>query len=43
VNQELTVYNEFNDMLMEIIALKNLKGPEPLDMKSQARFSHGPL
>lgn len=38
VNQELTVYNEFNDMLMEIIALKNLKGPEPLDMKSQLAF-----
>jgi len=38
VNQELTVYNEFNDMLMNIIALKNLKGPEPLDMKSQLAF-----
>ena len=37
-NQELTTYNVFNDMLMEIIALKNQKGPEPLDMKSQLAF-----
>ena len=37
-DQELAVYNEFNDMLMDIIALKNLKGPEPLDMKSQLAF-----
>ena len=37
-DQELVVYNEFNDMLMDIIALKNLKGTEPLDMKSQLAF-----
>lgn len=37
-NQKLAVYNEFNDMLMEIIALKNQKGPEPLDMKSRLAF-----
>ena len=36
--QELAVYTEFNDMLMDIIALKNLKGTEPLDMKSQLAF-----
>ena len=37
-DQELVVYNEFNDMLMDIIAQKNLKGTEPLDMKSQLAF-----
>ena len=37
-NQELAVYNEFNDMLMEIIALKNQQGPEPLDMTSRLAF-----
>ena len=37
-DQELVVYNQFNDMLMDIIALKNLKGTEPLDMKSQLAF-----
>lgn len=37
-NQELADYNAFNDMLMEIIALKNRKGPEPLDMKSRLAF-----
>ena len=37
-SQELAAYNEFNDMLMEIIALKNRKGPEPLDMKSRLAF-----
>ena len=37
-SQELTVYNEFNDMLMEIIALKNQQGPEPLDLKSRLSF-----
>lgn len=36
--QELAVYNEFNDMLMEIITLKNQQGPEPLDMKSRLAF-----
>lgn len=36
--QELAVYSEFNDMLMEIIALKNRMGPEPLDMKSRLAF-----
>ena len=37
-NQELAAYNEFNDMLMEIIALKNQQGPEPLGMKSRLAF-----
>jgi len=37
-NQELAEYNTSNDMLMEIIALKNQKGPEPLDMKSRLAF-----
>jgi len=37
-NQELAVYNEFNDLLMEIIALKNQKGTEPLGMKPRLAF-----
>lgn len=37
-DQELDIYNEFNDMLMDIIALKNQQGPEPLDMKAQIQF-----
>ena len=36
--QELAAYNAFNDMLMEIIALKNRQGPEPLDLKSRLAF-----
>jgi Fe-S-cluster containining protein len=37
-NQGLGVYNEFNDMLMEIISLKYSKIPGPLDIKSQHIF-----
>jgi len=37
-DQGLDMYLRFNDMLMEIIALKNQAGPEPLDLKSQILF-----
>ncbi|MBW2634202.1 MAG: YkgJ family cysteine cluster protein [Deltaproteobacteria bacterium] len=37
-DQELDIYNEFNDMLMEIIALKNRRGSDPLDIKLQLQF-----
>ena len=37
-SQELIRYNAFNDMLMDVIALKNLRGPEPLDLKTQLAF-----
>jgi hypothetical protein len=37
-SQELAVYNAFNDMLMEIIALKNQHGPAPLDITSRLAF-----
>ena len=37
-DQQLDIYLRFNDMLMEIIALKNQAGGEPLDLKSQILF-----
>ncbi len=37
-NQKITGYNEMNDMLMEIISLKNRARPDPLDMKSNHFF-----
>jgi Fe-S-cluster containining protein len=37
-HQGITVYNEFNDMLMEIISLKNRLIPGPLDIKSRYIF-----
>ena len=36
--QELEIYNEFNDMLMEIISLKNQRIPGPLDPASGRLF-----
>ena len=36
--QEIRVYNEINDRLMEIISLKNQLMPGPLDLKSQRMF-----
>ncbi|MFC1814213.1 YkgJ family cysteine cluster protein [Thermodesulfobacteriota bacterium] len=37
-NQGLTIYNQLNDMLMEIISLKNTLKPGPLDFKSGRLF-----
>lgn len=37
-NQDIAVYNKMNDMLMEIISLKNRFKPGPLDMKSMHLF-----
>ncbi|MDY6792748.1 MAG: YkgJ family cysteine cluster protein [Thermodesulfobacteriota bacterium] len=37
-DQKLAGYNEMNDRLMEIISLKNLTLPGPLDMKSSHLF-----
>ncbi len=37
-NQGLSEYNEMNDMLMELISLKNRLNPEPLDLASQHLF-----
>ncbi len=37
-SQELAEYHEMNDLMMEIIALKNQYHPEPLDMKSRHIF-----
>ena len=37
-NQKIAVYNEMNDLLMEIISLKNHTRPGPLDMKSSHFF-----
>jgi hypothetical protein len=37
-SQELAMYNQMNDMLMEIISLKNLYMPGPLDSKSRHIF-----
>jgi len=36
--QGISVYNEFNDRLMEIISLKNRLMPGPLDVKSRYIF-----
>ena len=37
-DQGVTVYNQMNDMLMEIISLKNRLMPGPLDIKSSLMF-----
>ncbi len=37
-NQGIAEYNEMNDLLMEIIGLKNRLMPEPLDMKQKHLF-----
>ena len=37
-DQGLTVYNEMNDLMMEIISLKNQTLPGPLDLKSRHLF-----
>jgi hypothetical protein len=37
-NQEIGIYNHFNDQLLEIIRLKNQLRPGPLDLKSRHLF-----
>jgi Fe-S-cluster containining protein len=37
-DQEIAIYNEMNDLLMEVISLKNRLLPDPLDMKSRHLF-----
>jgi uncharacterized protein len=37
-DQDVTLYNEMNDMLLEIIGLKNRLIPGPLDIKSRFAF-----
>jgi len=37
-DQELGLFNRFNDMLMEIISLKNQMHPAPLDIREQRIF-----
>jgi Fe-S-cluster containining protein len=37
-NQEVGIYNHFNDQLLEIIRLKNQLRPGPLDLKSRHLF-----
>jgi Fe-S-cluster containining protein len=37
-DQDVTLYNEMNDMLLEIIGLKNRLIPGPLDIKSRFSF-----
>jgi hypothetical protein len=36
--QEIAIYNEINDKLMQIISLKNQLMPGPLDLKSRHLF-----
>ena len=36
--QEITIYNQINDKLMQIISLKNQLMPGPLDLKSRHLF-----
>jgi hypothetical protein len=38
-NQGLTVYNELNDLLLEIISLKNRLKSGPVDIKSKYLFN----
>lgn len=40
-SQELEIYNEMNDLLMEIIALKNRLLPGPMDVKAKHVFHMG--
>jgi len=37
-DQQLAEYNRFNDMLMDIISLKNQAHPAPLDLREQRMF-----
>jgi Fe-S-cluster containining protein len=37
-NQEIEIYNHFNDQLLDIIRLKNQLRPGPLDLKSRYQF-----
>ncbi|MGD9332516.1 MAG: YkgJ family cysteine cluster protein [Desulfobacterales bacterium] len=37
-DQELDLFNRFNDMLMEIISIKNQRHPAPLDFREQRVF-----
>jgi uncharacterized protein len=37
-NQGLMIYNEMNDLLMDIISLKNITMPGPMDLKSRHLF-----
>jgi hypothetical protein len=37
-NQEIEIYNHFNDQLLDIIRLKNQLRPGPLDWKSRQLF-----
>lgn len=37
-NQEIEIYNHFNDQLLDIIRLKNQLRPGPLDLKAQHLF-----
>jgi hypothetical protein len=37
-DQEILVYNQMNDLMMEIISLKNRLIPGPLDIKSRLMF-----
>jgi len=38
-DQELDRYNRFNDMLMDLISMKNQYHPDPLDMREQRMFA----
>lgn len=38
IGQDVAAYNEMNDMLLEIISLKNRLFPGPLDIKSRSAF-----
>jgi len=40
-NQGAEIYNRMNDLFMQIIALKNQRHPEPLDMKERHIFHLG--
>ncbi|QTA89843.1 Putative zinc- or iron-chelating domain-containing protein [Desulfonema magnum] len=37
-NQDIEIYNEMNDLLMEVISLKNRLHPAPLDIKARHFF-----
>jgi len=37
-DQELDLFNRFNDMLMEVISMKNQYHPAPLDLREQRMF-----
>lgn len=37
-DQELDLFNRFNDMLMDVISMKNQYHPDPLDLREQRMF-----